>query len=246
MDILGEYKELYYKEIETTDRLNNKIGTHTTFLTVIATAEILLWKDVFTLDKVWWIWLYIILNSLSLLTFAVCAYYFYKSYTGYKYLYINPQETKKFIDKAISYAGENNISKEKTDEYISNMFLRTFSKFEIENHRLNIQKNKYQYKFTKWMCISFLILAIAYSFWIVVVNPYNINKDSEKTYQIQIERSAVSVPDNENEFPLDLQPDPSASVFHETFSRKVETGEIRHSDDSGKPTEKTPQKSQEN
>ena len=246
MNVLDEYKELYYKEIETTDRLNNKIGTHTTFLTVIATAEILLWKDVFTLDKVWWIWIYIILNSLSLLTFTICAYYFYKSYTGYKYLYINPQETKKFIDKATEYALENDISEEKTNKYISDMFLRSFSKFGIENHHLNIQKNKYQYKFTKWMCISFLIIAIAYSFWIVVVNPYNINNESEKTYKIQIERRAVSMPDNENEFPIDLQPDPSASVFHETFNRKVETGEIRHSDDSGKTPDNTQPKSKEN
>ncbi len=96
------------------------------------------------------------------------------------------------------------------------------------------------------MCISFLIIAIAYSFWIVVVNPYNINNESEKTYKIQIERSAVSMPDNENEFPIDLQPDPSASVFHETFNRKVETGEIRHSDDSGKTPDNTQPKSKEN
>ena len=39
MDILQEYKELYYKEIEFKDAMNNKIGTSITFLTVLSTGH---------------------------------------------------------------------------------------------------------------------------------------------------------------------------------------------------------------
>ncbi len=43
MDELEEYKELYYKEIEYTKRLNSKINTCMTFLTIIGSGVILVW-----------------------------------------------------------------------------------------------------------------------------------------------------------------------------------------------------------
>ena len=43
MNLLEEYKDLYYKEIEYSERLNNKINTGITFLTVLGSAQIILW-----------------------------------------------------------------------------------------------------------------------------------------------------------------------------------------------------------
>lgn len=115
MNLLNEYKELYYKELEHNDRLNNKMGIHITFITVIATAEILLWKDVFLLPYISWWWIYIVLTSISLICFVITLFYFYKLYTGYKYCHINLQETKMYIDNAKKYAKQNNISSEVTE-----------------------------------------------------------------------------------------------------------------------------------
>jgi len=39
MNYYQEFKELYYKEIEHSDRINSKIPTIITFLTILATAE---------------------------------------------------------------------------------------------------------------------------------------------------------------------------------------------------------------
>lgn len=49
MDELENYKELYYKEIEYTERLNSKINTCITFLTIIGSGLILVWSQ---LEKV--------------------------------------------------------------------------------------------------------------------------------------------------------------------------------------------------
>lgn len=45
MDELEEYKELYYKEIEYTERLNSKINMCMTFLTIIGSGVILVWSQ---------------------------------------------------------------------------------------------------------------------------------------------------------------------------------------------------------
>ena len=43
MDLLQEYKELYYKEIEYSDRLSNKINVSISFITILGSAQIILW-----------------------------------------------------------------------------------------------------------------------------------------------------------------------------------------------------------
>ena len=45
MDDLEEYKELYYKEIEYTERLNSRINTCITCLTILGSGVILLWSQ---------------------------------------------------------------------------------------------------------------------------------------------------------------------------------------------------------
>ena len=50
MDLLQEYKELYYKEIEHSERLNNKIGMCITLLTILGSAQVLLWTQFKTFE----------------------------------------------------------------------------------------------------------------------------------------------------------------------------------------------------
>ena len=45
MDLLQEYKDLYYKEIEHSEILNGKINTCITFITVLGSAQIILWTQ---------------------------------------------------------------------------------------------------------------------------------------------------------------------------------------------------------
>jgi hypothetical protein len=50
MDFLSEYKELFYKEIEQSDRLNGKIPNNLMFLTIVGSGIIFLIQDVFPVE----------------------------------------------------------------------------------------------------------------------------------------------------------------------------------------------------
>ena len=101
MNVLEEYKELYYNSLEHSDRLNNKIGNSITFLTLIGTGNILIWSKYFTsiIDTV-----FLILCFLSTTSFLWSGYLFVKAYSGYKYAYfpsdkvsLNIKETREII-----------------------------------------------------------------------------------------------------------------------------------------------------
>lgn len=66
MDELENYKELYYKEIEYTEKLNSKINTCITFLTIIGSGLILVWAQLEEVDSGIWFWLYLILWGMYL------------------------------------------------------------------------------------------------------------------------------------------------------------------------------------
>lgn len=60
MNLLEEYKDLYYKEIEFNDRFNNKITTCITFLTVLGSALIFLWSKLKDYEIDWYTILYLL------------------------------------------------------------------------------------------------------------------------------------------------------------------------------------------
>lgn len=84
MNLLQEYKELYYKEIEFSDRLNNKITTCITFLTILGSAQILLWTQMKNFELLWYTGVYLTFCCVSTALFIVCIILFYRSYSGFK------------------------------------------------------------------------------------------------------------------------------------------------------------------
>lgn len=224
MNLKEEYKELYYKELEICDRLNSKIGTSLTLLTIIGTGHIILWKDISVVD--WSLWshrLYCLLIFLALISYVIAITYFIKSYSGYKYEYIPIDGCNHYIESAKEYAKKNNISETSLNEYIENMFIRKYIQNTIINRKLNLRKTKLQYRLTRYICITFALLFVAYAIWIVTINPV---KESENKYII-INREVCSMLSDEKKIPDDFQPDPPSDIFHETFSISED---IRHSD----------------
>ena len=55
IDLLQEYKEQYYKEIEHSERLNGKINTMITFLTILGGAQVLLWTQMKDFEAEWYL-----------------------------------------------------------------------------------------------------------------------------------------------------------------------------------------------
>ena len=84
MNLLEEYKDLYYKEVEFNDRLNNKITTCITFLTVLGSALILLWTQFKNYNLCWYTVIYFMICMVNTIMFGICIKMFIKSYSGYK------------------------------------------------------------------------------------------------------------------------------------------------------------------
>lgn len=52
MDLLQEYKELYYRELEFKASLNGKMDTAITFLTILCTGHMFMWNIICDLSLV--------------------------------------------------------------------------------------------------------------------------------------------------------------------------------------------------
>lgn len=141
MDILQEYKELYYKEIEFKDTMNNKIGTSITFLTVLSTGHMFMWDIMIELQVVIHIIpiLFLLLEIVSVFFTGVSMYNFYRAYFKYNYHLVSVREIKNTIES------NNNLiryyTKKEIDEANIRMMSSTFSKYAIINREENIRKN---------------------------------------------------------------------------------------------------------
>lgn len=84
INLLQEYKELYYKEIEFSERLNNKISTCITFLTILGSALIFLWTRLKEYKMLWYTGIYIAFCIITSILFCICVIAFFITYSGYK------------------------------------------------------------------------------------------------------------------------------------------------------------------
>lgn len=110
MDELEEYKELYYKEIEYTERLNSKINMCMTFLTIIGSGVILVWSQLGKASPSIYFWIYLILCIMSSVSFIICIIFFYKAYSGYEIHYYPIKEmAERYLNDAIHNREQNRL-----------------------------------------------------------------------------------------------------------------------------------------
>ena len=179
MDILQEYKDLYYKELEICDRLNNKIGTALTLLSIIGAGQIILWKDIYLIKfEECSHLLYLVLSAISLIIYIIAICFFKKAYTGYKYEYLPISGINEYVENSKNYVELNGISENQMNNYIANMFTRKYINNTIINRKHNLTKIKYQYKLTRYICFAFIALFLAYSVWTFTINPIKENSNS--------------------------------------------------------------------
>lgn len=161
MDLLQEYKELYYKEIEFSDRLNNKITTCITFLTILGSALILLWTQIKNYELFWYTGVYLVFCVIVTIMFFICIWMFFRTYSGYK--------TQLFPIK--SYAIQNTnvlntvVANQKEDAY-KLLELRMAERFindAIHNRELNTVKNNRHRNLIKMIMATFIITFITFS-----------------------------------------------------------------------------------
>ena len=163
INLLEEYKELYYKETELNDTLNNKITTCITFLTIIGSALILLWTQFKNYTLCWYTTIYFIFCVIDTIMFLTCIVMFIKAYSGYK------RPTFPIKDIALqNTAILNQVSPTKKDEameLLENIMAQRFINDAIQNRNLNIIKSKRHNRMIKTITATFVITFIAFAIY---------------------------------------------------------------------------------
>lgn len=166
MDLLSEYKDLYYKTIDHSERLNNKINSSITQLAVIGSGNIIIWQKYFTtsIDTI-----YLILCFISLITFMFSLIFFYRAYSGYTYAYFPIKDMSLKIQQTISLTKDMEDGITKSENHINGMLMRTYLKCAIFNTNTNIKKTTRHKMFTTIFVIAFISLAVAFSYNIAII-----------------------------------------------------------------------------
>lgn len=192
MDLLQEYKELYYKEIEHSERLNNKSSMCITFLTALGSAQVLLWTQFKTFEISAYSKIYLILCIISLLFFVISAFKFYYTYSGYSYNYFPIDDMANATIETYNIAGNDKEDIKLADKHIYNMYCERFLNDAITNRNSNIIKNSNHKKLTQIICISFIITAIAYAYG-VGLDYYETKFIEQNTNHVIIDGGEINV-----------------------------------------------------
>lgn len=171
MNFLKDFKELYYHELEHSDRLNKKISTNLTILTILGTGETFIWKSIVANSQIpldyskmdYSLTILCIISLLSLIAFFVSIVLFIKAYFGYKYEYFPILGCKKYIDKLQllkTKKGKTNstIASKAAHKYndIPNTVKKLYLRCAINNRKQNIKKNHNQRNEDLFLIITLL------------------------------------------------------------------------------------------
>lgn len=170
VDLLEDYKELYYKEIEYTERLNSKINTCITFLTIIGSGVILVWSQFGEVYSSEYFWTYLILCGVSSVSFIFCIIFFYKAYTGYEIHYFPIKDMAIACNETYKLVYKGLIEREQAEKHVKNMMSERYLNDAIHNREQNSLKNKRHRRLIHFVAITFIILLTSYAFSLYLAN----------------------------------------------------------------------------
>ncbi len=190
MDLLQEYKELYYKEIEFSDRLNNKITTCITLLTILGSALILLWTQIKNYELFWYTGVYLVFCVIVTIMFFICIVMFFRTYSGYK--------TQVFPIKSYAIQNTNVLNavspdqKENANKLLELKMAERFINDAIHNRELNTIKNNRHRNLIKMIMATFVLTFITFSINIII-DYYETNYVNNEAQIIYIEGGIIDV-----------------------------------------------------
>lgn len=160
MDLLQEYKDLYYKEIEFNDRLNNKITTCITFLTVLGSGLIFLWSQIKNYQTYWYMGVYLLFCIVATIMFLICIFMFFKAYSGYNRptFPIKSTAIQNTNVLTIVQSEQKDIAIEMLGEAMAIRFINDA----IDNRKLNTTKSNRHKKLIQMIMATFLVMFIIF------------------------------------------------------------------------------------
>lgn len=192
IELLQEYRDFYYKEIEHSERLNNKSGTFITFLTILGSTQVLLWTQFKSFEIHVYSVIYLVLSVISLVFFAVSVIKFYHCFSGYSYNYFPIEGMARATVDTYEIAGDNEEDIKLADEHIYNMYCERFLNDAITNRKTNIDKNNKHKKLTQIICISFIVTAIVFSYGLAI-DYYESRYVDNNTTHIEVDGGEINV-----------------------------------------------------
>lgn len=191
MNLLQEYKELYYQEIEFNNRLNNKISTTLTFLTIIGSALIILWTQFKYYELYWYTGVYLVFCIITTIMFCICIFMFFKTYSSSKKVRLYP-----ITEVALQNSNVlNTIAKEQESNAYCILEIKMAERFindAIYNRELNIAKNNKHNILMKMIMATFIITFISFAINISI-DYYETNFIAEELQQIYINGGEINV-----------------------------------------------------
>lgn len=166
MNLLEEYKDLYYKEIEFNDRLNNKITTCITFFTVLGSALIFLWSKLKDYEIDWYTILYLLFCIIDTIMFLTCIFMFFRTYSGYD------RPTFPIRDIAVQNTKVLNrvtsSQKEEANQLLEQIMAERFIIDAIENRKLNKIKNRKHYILIRMIMATFIVVFLTFAISLLI------------------------------------------------------------------------------
>ena len=170
MDMFNEYKELYYKEIELTVRLENRISYCLTFLTIIGAGLVLLITELSTIKCGILNVLYICLFIFLVILFFISSYFFYKTFFNHGYKYFSIEKMVETIDETINVTKDKENGTEIANKHIEDIFISKFKEDSIINRNLNIRRSEFYAKFITSISITFIFIVATFVYWAILIN----------------------------------------------------------------------------
>ena len=190
MDLLQENKELYYKEIEFNDRLNSKISTCITFLTIIGSALILLWTQFKNYELLWYTGVYLVFCIISTIMFCICIGMFFKTYSGYK-TQLFPIRSIATQNTAVLNSVQTN-QKDKANEILELKMAERFINDAIHNRELNIKKNDRHRNLIKMITATFIVTFLSFAIN-VSIDYYESIQNVQEVTEIYVQGGEIDV-----------------------------------------------------
>lgn len=170
MDLLQEYKELYYRELEFKASLNGKMDAAITFLTILCTGHMFMWNIICDLSLVIQPFpiIFILVEAMSVWYTINALYFFYRAYFHYKYEYVSPKTLSQEIRKNLSLS--KYYSRIDIDKANYEKLANTYIKYAIMMREENLRKNNCQMNFSNSIVKGIILLMVSYFIWLFVIN----------------------------------------------------------------------------
>lgn len=159
MNIKNECKYWYEAELEHTDKLNGKLSTHLSFLTLLGSANILLLNNLLKFVNKSVFIFNLICCSICIICFCLSFFYFIKAYHNYKIGYINIKDNALFIQQIVKIKNLEEIKKEK---YFEEAINQQYINAAIKNREQNVKKANIQRKFIYSLTFSFVVVGFVF------------------------------------------------------------------------------------